>query len=62
MRLQTYVAGYLGYMLHGGDKPIVFRTTLEKKLKRNVLLFGFQQGLKDFKYTSIEAGMKYHLF
>jgi hypothetical protein len=58
IRLQSYVAGYLGYLENGGDKPIVFRTTLEKKLKRTSLLVGFQQGLHDFKYSTIEAGVK----
>jgi len=59
LRLQTYIAGYLGYLRNSGDKPIVFRTTLEKKLKRWSLLFGFQQGLHDFKYSSGELGTKY---
>lgn len=58
-RLQTYIAGYLGYLEGSGDKPIVFRTTMERKLKRNSLLLGFQQGIKDFAYTSVEAGFKY---
>jgi hypothetical protein len=60
LRLQTYVAGYLGYIQNSGDKPIVFRATMEKKLKRNSLLLGFQQGLQDFGYTSMEAGFKYN--
>jgi hypothetical protein len=58
-RLQTYIAGYLGYLEKSGDKPVVFRTSLEKKLKRCGLLLGFQQGLHDFKYTTAEAGVKY---
>jgi len=58
LRLQTYIAGYLGYLENSGDKPIVFRTSLEKKFKRSSLLFGFQQGLHDFKYSSGEVGMK----
>ncbi|MFI5130122.1 MAG: hypothetical protein ACHQFX_09035 [Chitinophagales bacterium] len=57
LKLQTYVAGYLGY-LNIGDKPIVFRSSLEKKIKRYSLLLGFQQGLHDFKYSSAEAGIK----
>jgi hypothetical protein len=59
LRLQSYVAGYIGYMNNGGDKPVVFRTSLEKKLKRTSLLAGFQQGLHDFRYTSVEMGLKY---
>lgn len=59
LKLQTYIAGYLGYLRNSGDKPIVFRTTLEKKIKQNSLLLGFQQGLHDFKYSSVEVGWKY---
>jgi len=58
LKLQTYVAGYLGY-LNMGDKPVVFRASLEKKIRRCSLLLGFQQGLHDFKYSSGEAGVKY---
>jgi hypothetical protein len=58
-RLQTYVGGYIGYLENSGDKPIVFRTTLEKKIKRVSLLLNFQQGLHDFHYTTVETGMKY---
>lgn len=61
LRLQTYVAGYLGYLRNSGDKPVVFRTNLEKKLNRSSLLLGFQQGLHDFKYSSVDMGLKYRL-
>jgi hypothetical protein len=61
VRLQTYISGYLGYQLNSGDKPVVFRATVEKKIKRTSLLLGFQQGLHDFKYSSIEVGAKYRL-
>jgi hypothetical protein len=60
-RIQTHVAGYLGYFGNSGDKPIVYRFNLEKKIKRTSLLFGFQQGLHDFKYSSAEFGIKYFL-
>jgi hypothetical protein len=60
LRLQTYIAGYLGYLKNSGDKPIVFRANLEKKLNRSSLLAGFQQGLHDFKYSSMEIGLKYY--
>lgn len=59
IRLQTYVAGYLGYLAYSGDKPVVFRTSLEKKFNHIGLQAGFQQGLHDFKYTSTELGIKY---
>lgn len=60
-RGQAYVAGYLGYLQNSGDKPVVARFTLERKLRRNSLLFGFQQGLHDFAYSSVEAGYKFIL-
>jgi hypothetical protein len=59
VRLQTYISGYLGYQLNSGDKPVVFRTTAEKKIKRTSLLLGFQQGLHDFRYSSVEMGVKF---
>ena len=59
-RVQSYISGYLGYMKNSGDKPIVFRIHAEKKLKRSSLILGFQQGLNDFKYSSVEMGMKYN--
>jgi hypothetical protein len=58
-RIQTNVAGYLGYFFRGGDKPIVYRLNMEKKLKHTSLLFGFQQGLHDFKYSTLQLGVKY---
>ena len=58
-RLQTYAAGYLGYMEGYGDKPIVFRTSLENRWKHILVFMRFQQGLHDFEYTSVETGMKY---
>jgi hypothetical protein len=61
LKVQTYVAGYLGYMGKEGDKPIVFRTQLEKQIKRISLLMGFQQGLHDFAFTSVEFGAKYKI-
>ncbi len=59
LRLQTYIAGYLGYLANSGDKPIVFRTSLEKKFNRTSLLLNFQQGLHDFNYSTVETGIKY---
>lgn len=55
---ETGIAGYMGYM-NEGDKPIVFRIGAEKNIRRAGLLFRFQQGLHDFKFTSIECGAKY---
>lgn len=60
LRLQTYIAGYMGYLQNIGDDPFVFRANMEKKLHRTTLLLGFQQGLKDFAYSSVEVGAKYN--
>jgi hypothetical protein len=58
-RIQTNVAGYLGYLKNSGDKPVVCRFNMEKKIKTISLLLGFQQGLHDFGFTSAEFGVKY---
>jgi hypothetical protein len=55
---QAYLAGYLGYVQHSGDKPLVARLNIEKKCKNNNILFGLQQGLHDFHYFTISAGFK----
>ena len=61
LKVQSYVAGYLGYLENSGDKPIVFRAQLEKRLKKTSLLLGFQKGLHDFAFTSVEFGAKYRI-
>ena len=58
-RLQTYISGYLGYLENSGDKPVVFRTTAEKRIRKASLLLRFQQGLHDFKYSSVELGGRF---
>ncbi|HRF19380.1 MAG TPA: hypothetical protein PK977_14490 [Chitinophagaceae bacterium] len=60
-RIQTNVAGYLGYLKNSGDKPVVYRFNLEKRIKRTGVLLAFQQGLHDFDYSTIEFGAKYYL-
>lgn len=60
-KLQPYFAGYLGYEAKSGDKPIVFRFNAEKKINKIIFLLCLQQGLNDFKYTSIETGIKWLL-
>ena len=50
----------MGYLQNIGDDPFVFRANMEKKLHRTTLLLGFQQGLKDFAYSSVEVGAKYN--
>jgi hypothetical protein len=57
LRVQSYVSGYLGWR-HDGDKPVVFRLNVEKRKKKTVYLFHFQQGLHDFGYSSFETGTK----
>jgi hypothetical protein len=57
--LQTYVAGYLGYLENSGDKPVVYRMQAEKRFKHMGLLIGFQKGLHDFAFTTAEAGLRY---
>ncbi len=58
-KLQPYVAGYLGYIDHSGDMPILLRINAEKRFKKTSLLLRFQQGLLDYKYSSVEFGAKY---
>ena len=57
--IKTNLAGYIGYLENSGDKPVVFRFKLEKRIKKIAILIGFQKGLHDFKYSSGEAGVKY---
>jgi hypothetical protein len=58
---QTSLCGYLGWMYRGGDKPVVVRSHFEKRYKRMDLIIGFQQGLHDFKYSSLEFGVQYKI-
>lgn len=58
-KLETSFAGYLGYIKNSGDKPILIRAGTEKKIKNSILLFRLQQGIHDFKYTSVETGVKF---
>lgn len=59
-RIQSYIAGYLGYLENTGDKPVVFRAEAQKRLQKTSLLLRFQQGLNDFKYRTVEFGGKYY--
>ena len=59
LRIQVYGTGYLGYMNNTGDKPVLLRAAFEQRGKRINGVFKFQQGIHDFDYTSIEAGLKY---
>jgi hypothetical protein len=57
LRIQTYLAGYSGYE-NNGDKPMVLRFALDKKVNKKVWMFRLQQGLNDFEYFTIEAGAR----
>lgn len=58
-KLQGYTAGYLGYLQNSGDKPVLLRTHTEKRIKNTSLLLRLQQGIQDFKYSSVELGAKF---
>ncbi len=60
-KIQAYVAGYLGYLFNSGDKPVVLRAQAEKKINKTGLLLRLQQGIHDFKYSSVELGAKFYL-
>jgi hypothetical protein len=60
LRIQTYIAGYLGYNYHSRDKPYVFRLGINKRIKRNTCFFQLQQGLHNFNYSSAEAGIRFN--
>ena len=60
-KLQTNVAGYIGYLENSGDKPVVFRFDVQKRIKNFGLILGFQQGLHDFAFSSMETGVKYYI-
>lgn len=56
-----YTAGYLGYLKQKRDKPVVVRMGLQYRLKNSSLFFNAQQGVRDFRYLSIESGYRYFL-
>lgn len=58
-RLQFYGTGYLGYLNNQGDKPILFRASIEQRGKKINGILKFQQGFHDFNYSSVEAGLRY---
>lgn len=51
--------GYMGYM-DKGDKPTVIRTSVSNNSGRIGYKFLFQQGLKDFNYTTFSLGLQYN--
>lgn len=57
-RLRTDISGYLGYLEHQGDKPIVIRAQVQKQLGKQQLYASLRQGIQDFEYTSAELGIR----
>jgi hypothetical protein len=57
---QATIAGYVGYLENQGDKPCLARAAIEKKMHHTGILLKFQQGLHDYKYTTIEFGAKHY--
>ena len=58
-RIQFCGSGYLGYMRNQGDKPILLRGLIEQTGKSFNSIVKFQQGLNNFNYSSVEAGVRY---
>jgi hypothetical protein len=58
-RIQTCIAGYLGWFNKLRDKPVVYRLNVDKSFKREIVFFQFQQGLHNFNYTSLKTGIKF---
>lgn len=51
--------GYTGYV-GNGDKPMVIRTSITNNSRGIGYRFLFQQGLRDFYYTTFSFGMQYN--
>ncbi|MCH8904855.1 MAG: hypothetical protein IIA45_13190 [Bacteroidetes bacterium] len=49
---QTSIDGYYGY-INNGDRPMVYRASIEKHIKKMRFKLEFQQGIIDFGYSSI---------
>lgn len=58
-RVQMYGTGYLGYMNNEGDKPVLIRATIEQRRKGINAIVKFQQGIHNFRYSSVEGGIRY---
>lgn len=54
------LSGYRGY-LENGDRPMVYKTSLQWKRRRIDAKLWYQWGLNDFPYHSIRAGLVYHV-
>jgi hypothetical protein len=58
LTLDLYTAGYLGYLKQRKDKPVVLRMGLQYKIKKAALFFNAQQGVRHFRYLSLETGFR----
>ena len=59
-RVQLNNCAYYGYR-DNRDDPMVLRAAVEKRIRRFTALVKFQQGLQDFDYSTVEAGLKVNL-
>lgn len=56
-RFQSYIGGFSGYR-DSGDRPTLARMNFEKRKKNKYYVLRLQQGLHDFKYFSVETGLR----
>jgi hypothetical protein len=58
LSMTAALAGYSGY-IGNGDKPVVIRLRMEWKPSLTTLCYaGFQQGTRDFPYSSFQIGVR----
>ena len=58
--LEMHIRGYSGY-LNNGDRPIVWKTEFSHRINNVSWKVGYQLGLHDFSYQSLEFGGRYWL-
>ena len=54
------ISGYRGY-LNIGDRPVVYKASLQWNRRRLDAKIWYQWGLNDFPYQSVRAGVVYHI-
>lgn len=54
-------SGYKGWKFYGYDRPILFRTRFVLNGKKFNYFINYKTGLRDYPYSSIRAGICYHL-
>ncbi len=55
------VSGYRGY-LNIGDRPVVYKASIQWKRRKLDAKLWYQWGINDFPYQSVRVGVLYHLF